>query len=104
SRILVDPLLVVGLLVLALTVLVAILAPVIVPTDPLQQNVRQSLSGPTWFLDGYRGHPFGTDQVGRDVLSNVISGIRISLLVGFAASAIAFTIGIVVGVLAGYFG
>lgn len=103
-RILVDRLLVVGLLVLALTVLVAILAPIIVPSDPLQQNVRHSLSGPTWFLEGYRGYPFGTDQVGRDILSNVISGIRVSLLVGFAASAMAFTIGMVIGVLAGYFG
>lgn len=68
------------------------------PYDPLQIDVRQILQEPS------RQHIFGTDQLGRDVLSRMIYGSRISLLVGFVAVGIATGIGVFLGALAGYYG
>ena len=87
-----------GLVVISLFVLVAIFAPFVAPYDPLQQNLAQKFAGPSW------SHPFGQDELGRDILSRVIYGGRISLTAGLAAVAIATIVGTVIGVIAGYFG
>src|SRR5574340_1182727 len=86
-----------GLLVLSVFVL-AILAPWISPHDPSKIDVKHILVGPT--LE----HPFGTDELGRDVLTRMIFGARISLLVGFVAIGIATFIGVLVGAIAGFYG
>ena len=85
-----------GLLVLVLF-LVSFAAPLLAPYDPHRIDVSRVLAEPT------RDHPFGTDQLGRDVLSRMIFGARISLKVGFVAVGIAVTIGVLLGSLAGYY-
>jgi peptide/nickel transport system permease protein len=86
-----------GVVVLSL-VLLALLAPVLAPSNPNRPNLRNMLGEPS------RGHPLGTDQLGRDVLSRMLYGARVSLAVGFVSVGIATAIGIVLGSLAGYKG
>jgi peptide/nickel transport system permease protein len=86
-----------GLIVIFLFI-IALLAPVISPYDPGQINIKSVLQEPT------AENIFGTDALGRDVLSRMIWGSRISLLVGFVAVGIATGIGIFLGALAGYYG
>jgi len=86
-----------GIIVLILFI-VAFLAPLISPYDPGQIDIKRVLQDPS------RAHIFGTDQLGRDVLSRMIWGSRISLMVGFVAVGIATLIGIFLGSLAGYYG
>jgi len=78
--------------------LVALFAPWLAPYDPGQINIKRILEDPS------ADHILGTDQLGRDVLSRMIFGSRISLLVGFVSVGIAATIGIFLGALAGYYG
>jgi len=88
-----------------LVVLAAVFAPLVAPYDPVQQSLRDRLKGPTWFPEaGQRRHLLGTDQLGRDTLSRIIYGSRISLAVGFAAVVIGGAIGGSLGLLSGYAG
>ncbi|AKS31566.1 ABC transporter permease [Mycolicibacterium goodii] len=89
-----------ALTVLALVVLCAVLAPVLSPFDPNAQDLLTRLSPPQWT----GGHLLGTDNLGRDVLSRLIYGARISLFVGLAVALISGTIGALVGIVAGYRG
>jgi len=89
-----------ALVVLALVVLCAVLAPVLSPFDPNAQDLLTRLSPPQWT----GGHLLGTDNLGRDVLSRLIYGARISLFVGLAVALISSTIGALVGIVAGYRG
>ena len=82
----------------------AAVAPWIVPHDPLAVNIRHRLAPPAWMAGGGAQHLLGTDQVGRDLLSRVIYGGRVSLVVGVAAVLISATIGVLLGLGAGYFG
>jgi len=84
--------------VMLLAVAVAIAAPVVAPYDPLAQNLGNSLARPN------STHPLGTDNVGRDVLSRVIWGTRVSLLAGLVSVALAMVVGSLLGLLAGYSG
>ncbi len=76
---------------------VAIFAPIVAPHDPYEINIEKILQPPSV------AHPFGTDPLGRDVLSRIIWGARVSLWVGFVAVGIAIVIGILVGALAGFY-
>jgi peptide/nickel transport system permease protein len=87
-----------GAAVMLLAVLVALLAPRLAPYDPLRQEIGNSLARPD------RAHLLGTDNVGRDVLSRVIWGTRISLVAGFVSVVIAVVAGGLLGLLAGYCG
>jgi peptide/nickel transport system permease protein len=87
-----------GAAVLLTAVLVALAAPLLSPYDPLAQNLGNSLARPG------RAHWLGTDNVGRDVLSRVIWGTRVSLVAGFVSIAIAAAAGGMLGMLAGYAG
>ncbi|HTK90006.1 MAG TPA: ABC transporter permease [Verrucomicrobiae bacterium] len=85
-------------------VLSALFAPLLAPHDPLVVDIRHRLSPPAWMAGGTPDHLLGTDQIGRDLLSRVIYGGRISLMVGVSAVILSATIGILAGLAAGYFG
>jgi len=98
--------LVIGGFVLVAIVLMALLAPWIAPHDPLDQVLDRKLIPPIWF-DSPKAtwtFPLGTDHFGRDYLSRLIWGSRISLMIGVSAMLISGVIGTTIGVLAGYFG
>jgi peptide/nickel transport system permease protein len=86
-----------GALVAAVFIL-SVFAPLLSPHDPSAIDIKSILTGPSL------AHPFGTDDLGRDVLSRMIWGARVSLKVGFSAVGIATLIGILLGALAGYYG
>src|SRR5260370_4931528 len=69
----------------AVLLLVAAAAPVLAPQDPIRQSLRGRLAAPTWSGSDGRAHLLGTDHLGRDVLSRVIFGSRVSLVIGFSA-------------------
>lgn len=92
-----NPLSKAGFVIIVLVFLLAMLAPIIAPYDPNDINVKAILLSPSW------QHWMGTDGLGRDVLSRMLYGGRISLLVGLVAVGIATAIGIVLGAIAGYY-
>ncbi|MFJ8867467.1 MULTISPECIES: ABC transporter permease [unclassified Streptomyces] len=89
---------------LALVVICALLAPLVAPTDPNAQDLLARLRPPAWQDGGSGAHLLGTDQLGRDLLSRVVYGTRVSLLVGAGAALLAGVIGTVIGLASGYFG
>lgn len=93
-----NPLALIGIVVFLFWVTMSVLAPQIAPYQPLQQNIVNRLQGPT--LD----HPFGTDQLGRDIFSRVLYGGRLSLPAGVAVVIIAGIVGTLLGALAGFIG
>ncbi|MEJ5249552.1 MAG: ABC transporter permease [Caldilinea sp.] len=99
-----DRLALLGLVILVGFVLIAIFAPLLAPHDPLAQNLRVSKLPPAWQEGGSWEHPLGTDRLGRDLLSRILYGARVSLLVGFFGATLACLLGLAVGVLAGYLG
>jgi len=88
----------IGAIVVLVLATMAIAAPLVAPFSPTSIDIKNVLSPPS------ATHPFGTDDLGRDVLSRMIYGSRISLSVGFVAVGIAITIGIIIGALSGYYG
>lgn len=95
---------VLGLTILGIVIVLALLAPWISPHDPYVQDVSKRLIPPVWYEKGTWEHLLGTDKLGRDYLSRLLFGARVSLLIGLAAAALAGAIGITLGVMAGYFG
>ena len=87
-----------GVITIIVFLIVAVAAPWLAPYDPLEQNLRATLQPPS------RTHLLGTDDLGRDQLSRLIYGSRISLMVGIVVVTIAGVIGMVMGLVAGYFG
>jgi ABC-type dipeptide/oligopeptide/nickel transport system permease subunit len=92
-----------GAIVFLLIVASALLAPVISPHDPLTVDIKHRMVPPAWMEGGTPEHLLGTDQIGRDLLSRVIWGGRVSLLVGVTAVLLSATIGVLFGLAAGYF-
>lgn len=88
----------IGSVIIVIFLLIAAFAPLIAPYDPIEQNLSIKLQSPSW------QHLFGTDQFGRDIFSRVISGSRTALWIIFLVSVISGSIGIIIGVTAGYFG
>jgi peptide/nickel transport system permease protein len=91
-----------ALMILLLLLACAILAYWIAPVNPLEQTLRARLRPPIWQEGGLSPYYLGTDRLGRDVLSNIIYGLRISLLVGFGSVGISLLIGLTLGLTAGY--
>ena len=87
-----------GLILTVGLIVVALAAPLIAPTDPFQQDTSRRLEAPS------NDHPLGLDDLGRDVLSRVVWGARVSLRVGFSVVIIASLVGVTLGAIAGYFG
>jgi len=96
--------LLIGAGVLAAVVFMALAAPLLAPYDPYDQDLARRLIPPIWHDEGTWAHPLGTDMLGRDYLSRLVYGSRISLLIGFAVMVISGLIGTTLGVAAGYFG
>jgi oligopeptide transport system permease protein len=96
----------VGLTIVVLACVVAATAQWIAPYDPFAQNTANNLREPLWGNPQYRdsSHVFGTDQLGRDILSRLIYSARISILIGFLPAAVVFMIGVTIGMIAGYAG
>ena len=88
----------VGAAIVALLLVVALLADVLAPQSPTDSDQMQTFSRPSW------DHPLGTDQLGRDMLSRVIHGTRISLIVGVSSVLLALFVGVPLGLIAGYYG
>lgn len=99
-----NPIALLALIFLLLVIFTAIFAPTIAPFDPTMQSLRLRLKPPFWLSGSEPGYLLGTDALGRDMLSRMIFGARISLLVGFSAVIIQTLIGVFAGLLAGYYG
>ncbi len=93
-----NPYLKIGLTIIGLLMLITLFAPWLRSADPAQIDAAQLLMPPS------SAHPFGTDQLGRDLLTRIIYGARISLSIGFIAMGIAVAVGILLGSLAGFYG
>jgi peptide/nickel transport system permease protein len=98
-----NPRVLFGGAVLLTIVALAALAQWLAPHDPLEQDLINTLLPPAW-LGGQHGFPFGTDSLGRDILSRLIYGARVALTVAVVAALLAGLLGSVLGLLAGYFG
>jgi len=93
-----------GSAIIFIIAIASILAPWIAPHDPYAQNVAQRMIPPIWHVNGTWDHWLGTDKLGRDYVSRLLFGARVSLIIGLSAAVISGIIGTTLGVLAGYFG
>lgn len=91
-----NPLTIAGATMIVVLIVVAILAPFLTPHDPFEQKLLSRLSAPSF------SHWFGTDELGRDVFSRILYGVRVSLYIGFMAAFISISIGSLVGLVAGF--
>ena len=87
-----------GAVIVLVAIAAALAGPVLAPFDPVEQNLALRLEGPTL------AHWFGLDELGRDILSRILSGARVSLLVGFVVVGVSSVVGILLGSVAGYVG
>ncbi|WP_436371369.1 ABC transporter permease [Cytobacillus sp. BC1816] len=94
----------VGFLIVSLVIFVAIFADILAPHDPASNNLGDMLKPPVWLDGGSQNYILGTDNLGRDILSRIIYGSRVSLLVGVFSVILAGFIGIIIGLIAGYYG
>src|SRR4051794_24412314 len=88
----------VGGVIVGVALLAALVGPAITPFDPASQQLALRLAGPS------ASHPFGLDELGRDILARVLAGARISFLVGLTVVSVSASVGTVLGAVAGYFG
>jgi peptide/nickel transport system permease protein len=93
-----------GAIILLVIAIAALLAPWIAPHDPYEQDVTRRMIPPVWYAKGNWDFILGTDKLGRDYLSRLLYGARVSLIIGFMVTLISGVIGTTLGVLAGYFG
>lgn len=96
--------LITGATILIVMALVAIFAPWIAPHDPFAQSLSNRLLPPVWVEGGRWEYLLGTDQNGRDYLSRMIHGARVSMLIGLGAATVGLVIGVSLGIIAGYYG
>jgi peptide/nickel transport system permease protein len=100
----VPPLVACSWLLLLALLAAALLSPHLAPHNPVRERLIDRLLPPAWAKDGEWQYLLGTDHLGRDVVSRIIYGARVSLVVGFAAMAVGGVLGVVLGVVAGYVG
>lgn len=92
-----------GLVIVLSFILIAILAPVISPHDPVDASLYDQLKPPVWYPAGTWKNILGTDDLGRDMLSRLIHGARVSLVVSVVSVGIAFAVGVLLGAIAGFY-
>jgi len=90
--------------IILLLLICAIFSPFIAPHDPIEQNLGNALKPPFWQQGGAMNNILGTDNLGRDILSRIIYGARVSVIVGFAGVILSGVFGTFLGIIAGYFG
>ena len=95
---------VIGSIIFFLLVLSAIIGPNLTSHDAYKMNIRDRLKPPVFMVGGTWDHPLGTDALGRDLLARVLSGMRVSLIIGFSTVIIIFIFGSALGMVAGYNG
>lgn len=95
---------VVALVLVAIVVVLAVFGSLVAPSDPVAQDLTQRYLPPAWMSGGHAAHLFGTDNLGRDVLSRTIAGARVSMVVGVSSVLLQILIGVTLGLCAGYFG
>ena len=93
-----------GAVIIGAAVLIAIFAPYLTPHDPFAQDLNQRLIPPVWMEGSQPTHLLGTDQIGRDYLSRLIYGTRISMLIGVLTVITSGVIGITLGIIGGFYG
>src|SRR6202049_4986851 len=93
-----------GAVIVGAALLVAIFAPYLTPHDPFAQDLNLRLIPPVWMDGSQPAHLFGTDQIGRDYLSRLIYGTRISMLIGVLTVITSGLIGITLGIIGGFYG
>jgi dipeptide transport system permease protein len=93
-----------GLIVIVIIALVAIFAGVIAPHSPIDQDRTAFLVPPFWQAGGNWAYPLGTDDIGRDILSRLIYGARLSMMIGLIVVTLSLAVGLVLGLVAGFFG
>ncbi len=94
----------IGLLIFITIIFCAIFASALAPHDPLKQDLYASRQPPVWAEEGSSEHLLGTDNLGRDIFSRIIYGSRVSIMVGFLGVSMAFTLGTMIGLIAGFKG
>ena len=99
-----NPAALIGAVILAIVIGAALAAPWIAPHDPAKQSLIRRFTPPVWAAGGNPIYPLGTDQVGRDILSRIIHGARISLLVGVLAVIVSVLVGVTLGLVSGSWG
>lgn len=104
KRVVRKPGLIAGLAIIVALALIALFAPLLAPYSPYDPHLPQRLLPPFWVEGGSGAHLLGTDHLGRDYLSRLLYGARISLLIGFGAASLGCVVGVTLGVCAGYFG
>ncbi|MCK3654471.1 peptide transporter [Pasteurellaceae bacterium Macca] len=95
---------VIGLTFIVIVGLICIFAPLVAPFDPIEQNRSALLLPPAWFEGGQSAYFFGTDDIGRDILSRIIYGARLSVSIGLLIVVMSCVLGVILGLLAGYYG
>lgn len=95
---------VIGLAFIVLVFFTSVFAGVISPFDPIEQNRTALLLPPMWFEGGNSAYLLGTDDIGRDILSRIIYGARLSVFIGFIIVLLSCIFGVILGLLAGYYG
>ncbi len=98
-----HPIVILGGIVIFLYILAAIFADQITVHDPTIGNLRERLNPPAWYLEGSWEYPLGTDAQGRDLLTRIIYGARVSLIVGLLSVGISVGIGLLLGTITGYY-
>jgi ABC-type dipeptide/oligopeptide/nickel transport system permease subunit len=93
-----------GIVVLTLAILCALFAKALAPHNPLDQDLLAASLPPVWQTEGDRAHVFGTDSLGRDILSRLIHGARPAMIVAFAGASLAALVGTLLGLWAGFYG
>ena len=100
----ISPLVLVSWLMVLALLIAALFSPQVAPHNPVRERLLDRLLPPAWAKDGEWHYMLGTDHLGRDVVSRIIYGSRVSLIVGFAAMLVGGSLGIALGVTAGYVG
>lgn len=99
-----SPPAIVGAVLLTAFVVMALIGPVLAPYDPREQHLVDRLLPPAWSEEGDPAYLLGTDQLGRDVFSRILHGSRVALSVGLFATSLALGIGVIIGLVSGYYG
>ena len=99
-----NPFFMVGTITSIFILVVVLLTPVLAQYDPIKNSLPEKFLPPEYFAHGLQGPVFGTDQMGRDIFSRMLYGARTTFIIAFAAAAITITVGVVLGLLSGFFG